>query len=256
MYIVLLALAKLPEITQCSVAGSGTEPNFFEGMPLAEAAALGQSSASNSGRSTGNTQATSPSLSHTHTDFTFIAAASHLVSPPHLHCRLLTSGVRCLPLTVVPAARISQLRPPRLFSKLRRPRPSQLELKLCVASSKEFPCERPSAQEDKTTVVSESLLEKSLIVDEPIEVLQKHQLDAIVSSSEIHDALNNNALQELICRINCSPNPENELDKAMTEEAFHLFTDKLKDQYWDVGHRQERSVAVEVEPTPNGLNGD
>ncbi|MED6126702.1 hypothetical protein PIB30_080930 [Stylosanthes scabra] len=97
----------------------------------------------------------------------------------------------------------------------------------CFKNHKEFPCEKPSAQEDKTTVVSESLVEKPLIVDEPIEVLQKHQLDAIVSSSEIRDALNNKTLQELICRINCSANPENELDKALDEEAFHLFTDKI-----------------------------
>ncbi|XP_072072273.1 uncharacterized protein [Arachis hypogaea] len=93
----------------------------------------------------------------------------------------------------------------------------------CFKNHKEFPCEKPSAQEDKT----KSLVEKPLIVDEPIVVLQKHQLDAIVSSNEIRDALNNKALQELVCSINCSPNPENELDKAMAEEAFHLFTDKI-----------------------------
>ncbi|RYR25327.1 hypothetical protein Ahy_B02g059029 [Arachis hypogaea] len=101
----------------------------------------------------------------------------------------------------------------------------------CFKNHKEFPCEKPSAQEDKTTAVSESLVEKPLIVDEPIEVLQKHQLDAIVSSNEICDALNNKALQELVCSINCSPNPENELDKAMAEEAFHLFTDKAHYDY-------------------------
>ncbi|KAL1330074.1 hypothetical protein AAHE18_12G086700 [Arachis hypogaea] len=68
----------------------------------------------------------------------------------------------------------------------------------CFKNHKEFPCEKPSAQEDKT-----------------------------MSSNEIRDALNNKALQELVCSINCSPNPENELDKAMAEEAFHLFTDKI-----------------------------
>lgn len=47
------------------------------------------------------------------------------------------------------------------------------------------------------------------------------------SSSEIRDALNNKSLQELVRRIDCSPNAENELDKAMADEAFRVFTDKI-----------------------------
>ncbi|KAG4970442.1 hypothetical protein JHK85_036863 [Glycine max] len=78
-----------------------------------------------------------------------------------------------------------------------------------------------------SSAVSESFVEKPLVADESSEVLQKFQLEAIASSSEIRDALNDEALQELICRIDGSSNAENELDKAMAEEAFRLFTDKV-----------------------------
>ncbi|KAG4996081.1 hypothetical protein JHK85_027520 [Glycine max] len=78
-----------------------------------------------------------------------------------------------------------------------------------------------------SSAVSESIAEKPLVVDESSEVLEKFQLEAIASSSEIRDALNDKALQELICRIDCSSNAENELDKAMAEEAFRLLTDKV-----------------------------
>ncbi|WJX11866.1 hypothetical protein P8452_02426 [Trifolium repens] len=67
----------------------------------------------------------------------------------------------------------------------------------------------------------------SLAVDKNAELLQQSQLEATASSSEIRDALNDKTLQELIFRIDCSPNAENELDKAMADEAFHLFTDKI-----------------------------
>ncbi|KAK7393319.1 hypothetical protein VNO78_21871 [Psophocarpus tetragonolobus] len=98
---------------------------------------------------------------------------------------------------------------------------------LCFKKHKELPCVKPQPSEAKSTAVSESIVEKPLAVDQPSEMLQKSQLDAIASSSEIRDALSNKALQELICRIDCSSNKENELDKAMAEEAFRLFTDKV-----------------------------
>ncbi|RDX80593.1 hypothetical protein CR513_38844, partial [Mucuna pruriens] len=91
----------------------------------------------------------------------------------------------------------------------------------------EIPCVKLQPSEDKTTAVSESIVEKPLVVSKPSEVLQKSQLEAIASSSEIRDALNDKALQELICHIDCSSNAEDELDKAMAEEAFRLFTDKI-----------------------------
>ncbi|KAK7279459.1 hypothetical protein RJT34_24512 [Clitoria ternatea] len=98
---------------------------------------------------------------------------------------------------------------------------------VCFKKHKEFPCVKPQPSEFKTTAVLESLVEKPLVVDESSEVLQKCQLEAIASSSEIRNALNDKALQELVCRINGSSNAENELDKAMEEEVFGLFTDKI-----------------------------
>ncbi|KAG4383649.1 hypothetical protein JHK82_036125 [Glycine max] len=98
---------------------------------------------------------------------------------------------------------------------------------VCFKKHKESPCVKPQPSETKATAVSESFVEKPLVADESSEVLQKFQLEAIASSSEIRDALNDEALQELICRIDGSSNAENELDKAMAEEAFRLFTDKV-----------------------------
>ncbi|XP_061359179.1 uncharacterized protein LOC133303290 isoform X2 [Gastrolobium bilobum] len=94
---------------------------------------------------------------------------------------------------------------------------------VCFKKHKEFPCVKPLSSDAKT----KKPLKRPLVVDEPSEVLKKFQLEAIASSSEIRDAVNDKALQELIFRIDCSPNAENELDKAMSEEAFRLFTDKI-----------------------------
>ncbi|RZB72298.1 zinc finger HIT domain-containing protein 3-like isoform X1 [Glycine soja] len=98
---------------------------------------------------------------------------------------------------------------------------------VCFKKHKESPCVKPQPSETKATAVSESFVEKPFVADESSEVLQNFQLEAIASSSEIRDALNDEALQELICRIDGSSNAENELDKAMAEEAFCLFTDKI-----------------------------
>ncbi|XP_027935142.1 uncharacterized protein LOC114190453 isoform X1 [Vigna unguiculata] len=98
---------------------------------------------------------------------------------------------------------------------------------VCYKKHKELPCVKPQPLEALTTAVSESLVEKAVVVGETSEVLQKFQLEAIASSSEIRDSLNDKALQDLICRIDSSSNAEDELDKAMAEEAFRLFTDKI-----------------------------
>jgi len=112
----------------------------------------------------------------------------------------------------------------------------------CFKKHKELPCVNPTAPSvPKTTAlespgekssavdnaVLEAVVEKPLVVDKRVEVLEQFQLEALASSSEIRDALNDKALQELVCRIDCSPNAENELDKAMADEAFSLFTDKI-----------------------------
>ncbi|ESW16434.1 hypothetical protein PHAVU_007G156300 [Phaseolus vulgaris] len=94
----------------------------------------------------------------------------------------------------------------------------------CFKKHKELPCVKPQPLlETITTAVSES----HVVVEETSEVLQKFQLEAIASSSEIRDSLNDKALQELICRIDSSSNAEDELDKAMAEEAFRLLTEKI-----------------------------
>ncbi|PNY13613.1 HIT zinc finger protein, partial [Trifolium pratense] len=110
----------------------------------------------------------------------------------------------------------------------------------CFKKHKELPCVNPTSSEVKTTVL-ESVVEKPSVIDNAMlealvanplavdkkDVLEQSQLEALASSSEIRDALNDKALQELICGIACSPNAENELDKAMAEEAFQMFTDKV-----------------------------
>ncbi|CAL5207105.1 unnamed protein product [Lathyrus oleraceus] len=111
----------------------------------------------------------------------------------------------------------------------------------CFKNHKELPCVNPTTSAPKTTAleshvekpsvventVLEAVVEKPLLVDKRGQVLDQFQLEAIASSSEIRDALNNKSLQELVCRIDCSPNAENELDKAMADEAFRVFTDKI-----------------------------
>ncbi|XP_050883397.1 uncharacterized protein LOC127086647 [Lathyrus oleraceus] len=120
----------------------------------------------------------------------------------------------------------------------------------CFKNHKELPCVNPTTSTPKTTAleshvekpsvventvleavventVLEAVVEKPLLVDKRGQVLDQFQLEAIASSSEIRDALNNKSLQELVRRIDCSPNAENELDKAMADEAFRVFTDKI-----------------------------
>ncbi|XP_042046675.1 zinc finger HIT domain-containing protein 3-like isoform X1 [Salvia splendens] len=64
-------------------------------------------------------------------------------------------------------------------------------------------------------------------VDEPSEVLQESQLQSVASSNEIRDLVKNEKLQKLIHSIDCSADPESELDKAMEEESFSQFAEKI-----------------------------
>lgn len=64
-------------------------------------------------------------------------------------------------------------------------------------------------------------------VDKQSEVLQKSQLESIASSSEVRGALQSEGLRALIYKIDSSPDALNELERAMGEEAFRLFTDKV-----------------------------
>ncbi|KAG6437935.1 hypothetical protein SASPL_102866 [Salvia splendens] len=47
------------------------------------------------------------------------------------------------------------------------------------------------------------------------------------SSNEIRDSVKNEKLQKLIHSIDCSADPESELDKAMEEESFSQFAEKI-----------------------------
>ncbi|KAL4605995.1 uncharacterized protein LOC142610861 [Castanea sativa] len=97
----------------------------------------------------------------------------------------------------------------------------------CFKKHKEIPCAKPVSSEEKPTPVPESLVERPLIVEKPGDVLQKLQLEAIASSSEIRDALKDGNLQKIIDNIDGSPDAENELDKAMGVEVFRTFTEKI-----------------------------
>ncbi|XP_042971582.1 zinc finger HIT domain-containing protein 3-like isoform X3 [Carya illinoinensis] len=95
---------------------------------------------------------------------------------------------------------------------------------VCFKKHKEIPCAKPVSSE---ALDPESHVERPLNVEEPDDVLQKLQLEAIASSGEIRDALKDENLQKIIRNIDCSPDAENELEKAMGVEAFCMFTDKL-----------------------------
>ncbi|XP_065638972.1 uncharacterized protein LOC111998646 isoform X2 [Quercus suber] len=98
---------------------------------------------------------------------------------------------------------------------------------VCFKKHKEIPCAKPVSSEEKPTPVPESLVERPLTAEQPGDVLQKLQLEAIASSSEIRDALKDGNLQKLIYNIDGSPDAENELDKAMGVEVFRTFTEKI-----------------------------
>ncbi|XP_015883402.1 uncharacterized protein LOC107419172 isoform X2 [Ziziphus jujuba] len=97
----------------------------------------------------------------------------------------------------------------------------------CFKKHKEIPCSKPLSSEPKLATGSESLIGRPLSVHKPSEVLQRSQLEAIATSSEIRNALKDENLQKLISKIDCSPDAENELDKAMDSESFRILTDKI-----------------------------
>ncbi|GMN50383.1 hypothetical protein TIFTF001_019534 [Ficus carica] len=120
---------------------------------------------------------------------------------------------------------------------------------ICFKKHKEIPCSTPVASEQKQkssknfaplhliingwifmyyrAVDPQSLLQRPLNVDEPSEVVQRSQHQAIASSSEIRDVLKDEDLRKLIRAVDSSQDPENELDKAMELEEFRTLTDKI-----------------------------
>ncbi|CAF2029474.1 unnamed protein product [Brassica oleracea] len=67
----------------------------------------------------------------------------------------------------------------------------------------------------------------TITAEEAKYVVDKTQLEAIASSSEIREALKDEALQKLIASIDTSSNPLKELDEAMGEEAFRMLKEKI-----------------------------
>jgi hypothetical protein len=53
------------------------------------------------------------------------------------------------------------------------------------------------------------------------------QYELLVASSEIRDALKDEKLWKIICRINSSANGKDELKKAMEGELVREFADKI-----------------------------
>ncbi|XP_058105425.1 uncharacterized protein LOC131248919 isoform X2 [Magnolia sinica] len=98
-------------------------------------------------------------------------------------------------------------------------------------------CSLPCFKKHKALIL---LRERSYEVGEQSWMLQKAQLESVATSNEIRDALKDEELRKLICKIDCSPDAENELDKAMEGQIFREFTDKILSIV-----SQEQSVVAE-----------
>ncbi|CAH8322377.1 unnamed protein product [Eruca vesicaria subsp. sativa] len=119
----------------------------------------------------------------------------------------------------------------------------------CFKKHKETPCAKPSSAEEKpvspakevskdvvvntehkasaSSIAKEVPVARPITVEEEKYVVEKTQLEAIASSSEIREALKDEALQKLIFNIDNSSNPLQELDEAMGVEAFRVLTEKI-----------------------------
>ncbi|KAL1546654.1 zinc finger HIT domain-containing protein 3-like [Salvia divinorum] len=98
----------------------------------------------------------------------------------------------------------------------------------CFRKHKEVPCQKTeSLKEEKVYPSSTTNDYQPPYVDEPSEVLQESQLQSVASSNEIRDLVKYEKLQKLIHSIDCSADPESELDKAMEEESFSQFAEKI-----------------------------
>uniref|UniRef100_A0A1D1YUT3 Zinc finger HIT domain-containing protein 3 n=1 Tax=Anthurium amnicola TaxID=1678845 RepID=A0A1D1YUT3_9ARAE len=94
----------------------------------------------------------------------------------------------------------------------------------CFKKHKEIPCEAlPPSQK----TVSVAFPKRPCQVDEESWVLRREQLQSLVNSHEIRDVLKNEELRNLICTIDCSEHPDDELEKAMKEQLLRGFTDQI-----------------------------
>ncbi|KAL8488302.1 hypothetical protein ACS0TY_024091 [Phlomoides rotata] len=98
----------------------------------------------------------------------------------------------------------------------------------CFKKHKEIPCQKVEPiKEEKACPSSTKNDDKPSYVDEESEVLQESQLQSVASCNEIRSLVKNEKLQKLVYNIDSSADPESELDKAMEEEPFRLFTQKI-----------------------------
>ncbi|KAJ4913357.1 HIT-type Zinc finger family protein [Raphanus sativus] len=132
--------------------------------------------------------------------------------------------------------------------------PSSVPWVVSRSTKTKTPCAKPSAPEEKpaaspakqVSVETKDVVVKTehkasassaakdipvarppITVEEEKYVVEKTQLEAIASSSEIREALKDEALQKLISSIDSSSNPLQELDEAMGVEAFRVLTEKI-----------------------------
>ncbi|XP_023733465.1 uncharacterized protein LOC111881278 isoform X2 [Lactuca sativa] len=99
---------------------------------------------------------------------------------------------------------------------------------VCFKKHKETPCVKqvPAPETDTSTSTSPIDVDRPCYVDVDDDVLPQSQLECIASCTEIRDALKDEDLQKLIRKIDCSADTRTELDKAMEQEVFRLFTEK------------------------------
>ncbi|XP_039043768.1 zinc finger HIT domain-containing protein 3-like isoform X2 [Hibiscus syriacus] len=91
------------------------------------------------------------------------------------------------------------------------------------------PSVKPDLSEGRASANPGFQVERKLEVDDPSEVLQIMQMQAIASSDEVREALKDEHLRKLISNIDSSPDALNfsELDKAMGVDVFRIFSDKI-----------------------------
>ncbi|KAJ3703221.1 hypothetical protein LUZ61_006926 [Rhynchospora tenuis] len=112
---------------------------------------------------------------------------------------------------------------------------------LCLKS--EIPAKQATAA-NEVTLLPNNLLEKesfksnvevklhsrkAIEVEEESWVVSKERLSSLVECKEIRDALKSEELKKLILRIDSSDEPEQEMDRAMGDQFFHEFSEKILD---------------------------
>ncbi|XP_071741816.1 uncharacterized protein [Rutidosis leptorrhynchoides] len=99
----------------------------------------------------------------------------------------------------------------------------------CFKKHKEITCVKPApaSENDKNSPIPPVDVDRPCYIDDFSDVLPQSQLESISTSNEIRDALKDKELRKLVRNIDCSANTEIELDKAMEQEVFRLFTEKI-----------------------------